>query len=213
MSPAPSAHLLVGLTKLGLALRNEAWQRGGPRGLTPTQSQTLACLARGHAPRLGQLATELGVTPATTSEVVATLVAKGLVRKTRAAADARALALELTAAGRREAQRASQWPDAFLAAAAELSLAEQTVLLRALTKMIRRLQLEGRIPLARMCANCRFFRPNAHAGAAQPHHCDFVDAAFGDAELRLECDEYEAAGADAARLAWQSFTRHDPTTP
>lgn len=213
MSPAPSLHLLVGLTKLGLALRNEAWQRGGPRSLSPTQSQALACLARGHAPRLGELAAELGVTAATTSEVVATLVEKGLVRKTRAATDARALVLELTAAGRREAQRASQWPDAFLAAAQELSAAEQTVLLRALTKMIRRLQLEGRIPLARMCASCRFFRPNAHASAAQPHHCDFVDAAFGDAELRLECDEFEAADADVAGLAWQRFTRNDPPAP
>lgn len=208
MASAPPNHLLTGLAKLGLALRHEAWQRGGPRGLTPTQSQALACLARGHAPRLGELAAELGVSDATASEVVATLADKGLVQKKRARADARALVLELSATGRREAQRASQWPDAFLAAAEELSGAEQAVLLRALTKMIRRLQLEGRIPVTRMCAGCRFFRPDVHAGPA-PHHCAFVDAAFGDAELRLECTEFEAADADLARATWERFTQRD----
>ncbi len=210
---APAPHpVLTGLAKLGLALRHEAWQRGGPRGLTPTQSQALACLARGHAPRLGELAAELGVRDATASEVVATLCEKGLLRKSRARVDRRALVLALTAAGRREAARTSQWPDAFLAAAAELDGAEQAVLLRALTKMIRRLQLEGRISVARMCAGCRFFRPDVHPGPA-PHHCDFVDAAFGDAELRLECAEFEAADADLARATWVRFARAGTPAP
>jgi DNA-binding MarR family transcriptional regulator len=201
--------LLTGLAKLGIALRHEAWKRGGRRGLTPTQSQVLVLLAREGGRRLGALAAELGVSAATASDAVSALVAKGLVRRTRARADARALALELSAAGRRESQRASQWPDAFLAAADELSGEEQAVLLRALTKMIRRLQLEGRIEVARMCASCRFFRPEAHPGTARPHHCDFVDAAFGDAELRLDCDDHEGAELELARLAYERFARRE----
>jgi hypothetical protein len=43
-------------------------------------------------------------------------------------------------------------------------------------KMIRALQEEGRIPLASMCAICRFFRPCAHPGSGRPHHCAYVDA-------------------------------------
>jgi DNA-binding MarR family transcriptional regulator len=195
------------------ALRQEAWQRGGRRGLTPTQSQAVVLLARQGGQRLGALAADLGVTAPTASDVVAALVAKGLVQKTRARGDARAVALELTAAGRREARRASQWPDAFLAAADELSHAEQAVLLRALTKMIRRLQLEGRIPVARMCASCRFFRPDAHPGTARPHHCAFVDAAFGDAELRLECADHETADADLAGVTFERFARRDAGSP
>lgn len=204
-APAPERHVLTGLAKLGLALRHEAWAAAGPRGLSPTQSQVLAVLARGHGPRLGALAEELGVTDATASDSVAALVAKGLVRKTRSAADGRALRLELTAAGRREAQRASQWPDALLAAAAELDPDEQGLFLRLVTKLIRRLQLEGRIPPARMCASCRFFRPHAYPGSAQPHHCAFVDAPFGERELRLECAEHERAAPDDEQAAWDRF--------
>ena len=42
----PEGHLLTGLAKLGLALRHEAWLTAAPRGLTPTQSQVLASLAK-----------------------------------------------------------------------------------------------------------------------------------------------------------------------
>jgi DNA-binding MarR family transcriptional regulator len=162
-------------------------------------------LQRQASTRLGALARELGVSDATASEAVSALVAKGLVRRARAAEDARALALALTAAGRREARRAAQWPDAFLLGVAELTAEERGVLLRGLTKIIRRLQLEGRIPLARMCATCRFFRPHAHRDAQQPHHCDFVDAAFGERELRLECADHAPAADDVAQTNWQRF--------
>lgn len=204
-APTPERHVLTGLAKLGLALRHEAWRAGGAHGLTPTQAQVLATLARGHGPRLAELAAELGVSAASASESVAALVARKLVRKARAASDGRALRLELSAAGRREAQRASQWPDALLAAAAELDPEEQGLFLRLVTKLIRRLQLEGRIPPARMCASCRFFRPHAHPGSPRPHHCAFVDAAFGERELRLECAEHEPAAPDAEQAAWDRF--------
>lgn len=197
--------LLTAVAKLGLALRHESWVRSAPRGLNPTQSQVLAWLARGHGPQLAELARELAVTNATASDAVSALVAKRLVRKARSDDDARALRLELTAAGKREAVRASEWPDAFLAAAGSLSEDEQGVLLRAMTKLVRRLQLEGRIPVARMCATCRFFRPHAYDDPARPHHCDFVGAAFGERGLRLECAEHDPADPEHAREAWARF--------
>jgi hypothetical protein len=70
---------------------------------------------------------------------------------------------------------------------AKLDAGEREVFQRALVKMIRSLQIQGRIPVARMCLGCRFFRPYAHASSSAPHHCAFVDAPFGDAELRLDC--------------------------
>ncbi len=211
-APPPADQLLIALAKLGLALRHEAWQRALPRGLNPTQSQVLACLSRGHGPRLAELARELGVTAATTSDAVAALAQKGLVRKSRAGDDARALRLELSAAGKREAARAREWPEAFLASAGTLSDEEQGVLLRTLTKLIRRLQLEGRIPVARMCASCRFFRPHAYRDAARPHHCDFVGAAFGERELRLECAEHVPAEPEQALAAWERFASGGTTS-
>lgn len=88
--PHPPAELATGLAKLGLALRHEAWKSGAARGLSPTQAQLLVALERAPGRRLGELAAELGLNEATTSEAVGALVAKKLARKTRARDDARA---------------------------------------------------------------------------------------------------------------------------
>jgi DNA-binding MarR family transcriptional regulator len=205
MPPRTPVELATGLAKLGLALRHEAWKSGAERGLSPTQAQLLVALERAPGRRLGELAAELGLNAATTSEAFGALVAKKLARKSRARDDARAVCLVPTAAGRREARRARQWPDHFLAALDGLAPDEQGVLLRALTKVIKNLQEEGRIPVARMCASCRFFRPHAHRDPVRPHHCAFVDAAFGERELRLECADHAAAAPAEHDSAWQRF--------
>jgi DNA-binding MarR family transcriptional regulator len=195
-----------GLARIGMVMKSEAWKQAGPAGLTPTQAQILALLnARGGALRLSAVAGDLAVTPATASEAVAALVTKRMARKTPAADDGRAVAIELTAKGRRRAASIGQWPDALAAATGALEPPEQEVLLRALAKMIRRLQQEGRIPLARMCVNCRYFRPNAYPGSELPHHCDYVDAPFGDRHLRLECREFEEERVEVREVKWKSF--------
>src|SRR3546814_1750116 len=74
---------------------------------------------------------------------------------------------------------------------------ERAAFLKGLTKMIGALQTRGTIPVQRMCVSCAHFRPNVHSDAATPHHCAFVDAAFGDASLRLDCDDH--VEADASR--------------
>jgi hypothetical protein len=78
--------------------------------------------------------------------------------------------------------------------------------------MIRTLQERGEIPVSRMCVTCRFFRPNVHAHPEPPHHCAFVDAPFGDRELRLDCADHEPLPpADSAAL-WAAFDRSTPAT-
>jgi len=80
-------------------------------------------------------------------------------------------------------------------------------MLRALTRVIRALQEARAIPVQRICVTCRHFRPHVHDDATAPHHCAFVDAAFGDAGLRLDCTDHEGAtGQDRAR----KWARFDP---
>jgi DNA-binding MarR family transcriptional regulator len=198
----------AGLAKIGMALKSEAWRQSAPAGLSPTQGQILALLASRSEPlRLSEIAEALAVTPATASEAVSALVEKRMARKTKAGDDGRALAVSLTPKGRRTARQTAQWPDFLGPAVSGLEPAEQEVLLRALTKMIRRLQEEGRIPVARMCVNCRFFRPNVHSDPHHPHHCDYVDAAFGDRHLRLDCPEFEEAGISGRTENWKIFVQ------
>jgi DNA-binding MarR family transcriptional regulator len=196
----------IGLAKIGIALKQQAWAEAGGRGLTPTQGQVLALLrANPSGLRLGALAEQLGVTAATTSDSVTALQRKGLVTKESSAADGRGVVVRLTPVGSREAAAAAAWPDFLLEAVGELSTAEQATFLRALIAMIRTLQEKGRIPVARMCVSCRFFRPYQHDDPDRPHHCAFVDAPFGDAELRLDCPDHRTAPADQAERNWQAF--------
>ena len=202
----------TGLAKVGLALKQQAWAEAGGRGLTPTQGQVLALLrASPGGLRLGELAGRLGVSAATTSDSVGALARKGLVTKAALAGDGRAVVVRLTPAGAREAAAAAAWPDFLLEAVDELSGDEQAAFLRGLVTMIRTLQARGRIPVARMCVSCQFFRPFRHDDPAAPHHCAFVDAPFGDAELRLDCPDHLAAPPAEAERTWHAFRA--PTTP
>lgn len=204
----------IGLAKIGIALKQQAWAEAGGRGLTPTQGQVLALLrANPDGLRLRALAEQLGVTAATASDSVTALHRKGLVTKDAATGDGRGVVVLLTPTGIGEAAAAATWPDFLLEAVGELSPAEQATFLRALVAMIRTLQEKGRIPVARMCVSCRFFRPFQHDDPARPHHCAFVDAPFGDGELRLDCPDFQTASADQAAQNWQIFrapTAADP---
>jgi DNA-binding MarR family transcriptional regulator len=221
MAPANPAHspaarqVVTGLAKVGLFLKSQARREAHPLGLTPTQLEILALLQRrfrGGA-GLGELAEALAVTAATASAAVDALVRKGLVSKRRDRTDARAVELHLTPKGRRLDAGSSEWPEALMAAVDDLSGPERAVLLRSLLKMIRGLQSRHLIPVARMCAGCRFFRSGVHPEAERPHHCDFVDAPFGDGELRLDCEDYEAATPEAALRAWSTLTGVERGSP
>lgn len=204
----------AGFAKVSLVLRHEAWQSAGQKGLTPTQAQILSLIAA--APDeigLKAVSANLAITAGTASEAVSALEAKDLLRKQRSADDGRALVLKLTAAGRRAARAAARWPDTVLQAAASLTADEQAGLVRGLVAMVRSLQQQGLVPPARMCVECRYFRPHAHAGARQPHHCEFIDAAIGDADLRLDCPEMEPVAAGASGALWDLFVHGEPAQP
>lgn len=200
-----------GLAKIGLVMRQNAWREAGPRNLTPTQVQVLCALqARGQAPGLGEIADALAVTPATASEAVRALVDKGLVEKKRSDADGRAILLRLTRRGRAEARRLADWPDFLTQTIDELDDSEKAGFLRSLVKMIRGLQERKAIPVQRMCVECRFFDPYKYDDADRPHHCHFVDAPFGDADLLLECPDQEPVESAARQQLWQVFINGRP---
>ena len=184
---------LVALSKVGIALREQAWRDTGPRGLNPTQAQVLLVLGRAGRSglRLAEIAGQLGVSAPTASESVSSLEAKGLVAKGPATDDRRAVAVGLTPPGRDLAGELAEWPDLLLEAVDVLGPQEEATLLRALLKVIRGLQERGRIAPSRMCLTCRYFRPDVHADPRAPHHCAFVDAPFGDASLRVDCLDFE----------------------
>ncbi len=199
------SQITTGLGKLGAVLRSQAWRQAEALGLTPTQAQILVLLAQRGPARVGEVAAQLAVRQPTASDAVAALVRKGHVQKESDSADARAALLHPTPAGRRAAEAIATWPDAFLGVLDVLDETDRGALLRALNKMIRELQVRGEMPTQRICATCTHFRPNAHADIDAPHHCAFLDTAFGDGDLRIDCPDHATAPGPQGQSSWERF--------
>ena len=73
--------------------------------------------------------------------------------------------------------------------------------------MIRALQLEGEIPVARIFVSCQHFSPNAHPNSAASHHCQFLDAPLADQVLRIDCPDYVEAAPLVAKQVWEKFVQ------
>lgn len=192
--PPPASQLLAGLAKLGQAVRMEAWRNAGPHNLSPLQADIVGLFDGGRTQlRQGDLVAALASTPPTVSDAVKTLRRKELLAATRDPGDARVVLLSLTDAGRAEAARLDVTSEDLGGAVATLSDDDFAAMLRGTVTLMRELQARRLIPVSRMCVTCRFYRPDAHEDPAAPHHCDYVDAPFGDADLRVTCPDHEPA--------------------
>ena len=195
------------LARISVAMRADNWDWFGKEGLSPTQGQILLLLKSRQAPmRLSEVASELAVTAATVSDSVATLAEKELIQKEKATDDGRALALKLALKGKQLLNLYDKELTVIQLVVARLPQPEQIALYRSLLRIIRELQVTGKIPIARMCVTCRYFRPNVHKNSEQPHHCALVNAPLGDRTLRNDCPEHDAADAHLAEQNWRSFT-------
>ncbi len=194
--PSPSAgapadldaKLVAALERIGQALRVQMRDTAGRRGLTPTQLQVLLRLANDprERRRVGPLAAELDVTHPTVSDAVAALARKGLVER-----EGGGTILRLSPRGRALARVLARWDEQTRAELVPIPAADKEAALRVALDLIAALQRSGVIAVARTCATCRYFRRDAHPGAARPHHCALVDAPMGAAELRVDCAEHE----------------------
>lgn len=198
-------HIISGLARIGIFLRSQDWKKAEQTDLTATQSQILSQLAVRGPARVGAVAEGLAVAQPTATTAIGTLVRKGLIEKRADPEDARAALLHLTHSGMKKARAISGWPDALMAAVDELGESERASFLRSLTSVIRSLQRQRVIPVQRMCVTCVHFRPNQHQNSNTPHHCNFVNAAFGDAQLRLDCGDHETLAEARAVAVWQRF--------
>ncbi len=212
MNPADdlAKRIASGLGRLALALKTKTWKGAIAEGVTPTQGEVLARLVDLPAgSRLSDLANQLGVSAPTVSDAVSTLVSKSLVEK-HEGKDKRSVKIKLTKEGKRLAARAADWTDFLIKAAETLSIQERENFLVILIKIIRALQESGDITPQRMCLTCEHFLPYAHSDAANPHHCAFIDMAFGASALKLNCADHTEITDSERDLKWQKFLMPTP---
>jgi len=201
-----ASRIATGLHKIGLAMKQQAWQQANEEGLSATQGQILAALVAHGALTGSELSQRLGVTLPTISDSVRVLVEKKLMMKTPDPRHPRARLLVLTKKGAQLGALARSWPEFMAAAVTELTAEEQRAFFSGVVKMIRSLQDGGLIPVGGMCVTCTHFRPNVRAGAS-PHHCALVDAPLANDQVRIDCPEHALAAETLRGELWKQFTR------
>jgi DNA-binding MarR family transcriptional regulator len=193
-TPAPGsldARLAAALERLAVADRALRQAQVTPVGLSPIQLQILTAL-RDLPPlrrRVTALARELGVTQPTVSDAVASLVAKGLVRREPVTGDRRGGALLLTPAGRKVLADTTALEQVLAGTLAGLDDEAKATTLAVLLACIAALVADGVITVARCCTTCRHFRRRPGG----PMHCALLDRPLPPSELRVDCPEHEAA--------------------
>lgn len=195
----------AGLEQLALLLRANQWRQAEDRGLTATQLTILSLLRRRGSLRVQQVARQLGSSQPTASDAIASLVEKGLVSKRSDPGDRRAVLVAPSERGAAVIEAHATVPAALIDALETLDGRERAGFRRTLIKLVRALQEAGAIAPQRLCVTCRYFEPFAHPDAASPHHCGFVDAAFGDAALRVDCGDHVEVEETGRSALWRRF--------
>ncbi|MCS7275758.1 MAG: helix-turn-helix domain-containing protein [Dehalococcoidia bacterium] len=188
--------VLAALERVAQSFRTLQWQAAREHRLTPLQLQVLVqLLSHRNGVYASGLAKVLGVTRATASEAVSSLLAKGLVERRPSPRDRRRLLLALTTRGRQVALQAAAWGEAVRAALQQVPREGRAALLLFLMRLIAELQRAGVVTVARMCITCRFFRPDVEPGSPRPHFCALLGEPLAVEALRVDCPEHQPAVA------------------
>lgn len=198
----------AGLGTIALAIKSRRWKEAKTIRLTPLQAEVLTILRRQphDTATVSQIGLALAVALPTASEVLRVLASRGLIRKQRCTrTDARVVLVRLTAKGSKKADAVANRRQVLATAVMVLDPAEQVSTLRTLITLIRTLEENGAVPNAQMCVTCRFFQPHVYAHHGQPHHCDLLDAPFGDDLLRIDCPVHQATEKGERDRTWTRF--------
>lgn len=196
-----------GLDRLAVVMRADDWSRAKSAGVNPTQQAILEFLAgRPDGAGLTEIAVYLVVSQPTATDSVAALGRKGLVYRRAQEGDRRGVRISLTDLGRELLDQNAAAGNAKIAVDL-LDDGEKQELLLTVVKLIKTLQDLDAIPVQRMCASCRYFAPFAHQDGDRPHHCNFVDAAFGQREIRIDCRDHVTADPPSRAATWDAFQR------
>lgn len=100
-APEPLGELFLATSR---RLRRQTMEAFAPLGITPHQARTLRTVLAEGPMRLGVLAGRLRIAPRSVTDVVDSLVEAGWVARSPDPDDRRATVIEVTAAGRRQAE-------------------------------------------------------------------------------------------------------------
>jgi len=184
------SRIVASLERISQAFRVLLWEESKEFSLSPIQVQLLIFML--HQPierrKVSYLAGEFNMTKATISDAVKALEQKKLITKKSAPEDTRSYTMELTARGKKMAEKASLFTSALRTPIHQLAESDKENLLLNLLDVIHHLHQNGIISIQRMCTTCVHFEKGRHG---EPHFCRLLNQQLTRANLRVDCPEHE----------------------
>lgn len=183
------ARITFALERISLVFKSLLLEQGKQTNLSPIQLQILVFLLY-HGPqkcKISYLATEFSLTKATVSDSVKVLIQKDLLKKIIDPQDSRSFSLNLTMEGEKQAKDAALMAAPMEQIIAKYSQDQKETFYRILFNTIQDLQINGLIPLQRMCFSCANYQSQNGK-----HYCKLLKKMLEDTELRLDCMDHLA---------------------
>lgn len=189
-----SRPIVAALERLASVLRRMQWSAAYEEGLYPIQVQVLQLCAtrQGTAMTLTALAAELNVSPASMSDTLRALEAKGLIVRTPNPEDRRSVVVVLSEKGKQLLSQISRWSEPLEQVTESLSHAQREVLYETLLELLRRLYQRGHIPMPHMCLTCRWLHYDERR-MTTPYWCELLKIELLPLDLRVECPDHMPA--------------------
>jgi DNA-binding MarR family transcriptional regulator len=170
------------------------WDMAKRIGLSPLQTQILLYVQANPEGMGGvsRVAAEFGLTQATISDAVNTLIEKGFLERRPGAEDRRLKLLRPTLRGRRLAERASVWMNTFHDKILTFAWDEQEDTLAFLLRLIRKFQENGVHAEMHLCCGCRNFRMGAAQGRETDYTCGLTETTVPLNEAKFNCPHWRS---------------------
>lgn len=183
--------LAATLERFSAAFRVFLWLEAKEIKLSPIQIQILVFLQhhKDDLCKVSYLADEFGMTKATISETINTLLEKKYIRKQPDKNDGRSFFILLTAKGTEMAKRMAPYANALLTPLAAMPVKQKEQLYDGLLRVLQHLHQEHILYSNRMCLSCLHYSHKKNNGGA---HCNFYDKLMGPADLRLDCADHSS---------------------
>lgn len=180
------------IEKLGQIWRAHLWKAVLSEELSPIQGQILIFIARHHKRRnrVGEMALEFGLSPATISDAVKALIRKELIYKFPNEHDKRIHHLGLTPAGKQVDGRLTGWANAIKTEIKKENSVNKRQALSFLLGLIARLKRKRLVDMVRLCLFCQHFHPHFNPGSKRPHYCDLLARPLDIVDIRLDCPTF-----------------------
>lgn len=133
------------------------------------------------------------ISPATVSDSLRVLAAKGLITKTRHRGDARSVLVMITDAGREAATGAAQTLETVRQVVADWDERRLSELLPAVSELIDHLGKDNAACVDGLCLACKHFAINCdREGSSAPHFCRAFNLPLREVDLRVDCSEFKS---------------------